>query len=225
MRYLFYIMTVLLISCNSSLSDKDIEAKAMKITEQLDRKTIETFYEWNYYTRGGDNWTKISGDSALYTCSYSYNDDTTTLTIYRAERFVVDFPCSFNFDTLNYWRFSLKKSNDDLINIEGVNKGGRDIALTTKQKLTSLFNLTNPYDKFSSLNELKDKLEVIGITAYYNKGTGNYVQFFLSLQHILTYLPDSMRFNNDYLKEEFAKGKMLKKNWHFRKLDKPIDNG
>jgi hypothetical protein len=145
--------------------------------------------------------------------------------VYRPERFIIDFPCSFTFDTLNYWRFSLKKSNDNLINIVGVNRNGRDVTLAVNQKLTTLFTKANPYDKLSSLNNLKDKLGVIGVHSYNNKRIGNFIQFYLSRQHILTYFPDSIHIDNEYWKKEFATGKMLNKNWNYRKLDAPIDNG
>lgn len=57
---------------------------------------------------------------------------------------------------------------------------------------------------------------------------GNYIEFYLSRQHILTYLPDSLYVNpksKELRLKEFAKGKTIKKNWNFRKLDKPMDNG
>ena len=63
--------------------------------------------------------------------------------VYRPERFIVDFPCSFIFDTLNYWRFSLRKSKDNFINIIGVNNNGRDTIVATNQKLNTLFPKSN----------------------------------------------------------------------------------
>ena len=149
-RQILYILTIVLVSCNSrsSDSDKDMEDCAAKIVQLLDNKSIRTFYEWNYYTRGGDTWLKQKGDSSLFACTYLVHDDTTILIIYRPERFIVDFPCSFSFDTANYWRFSLKKFNNDIVNIEGVNNGGRDISLATNQKLTSYDAIRMPVHDF-----------------------------------------------------------------------------
>jgi hypothetical protein len=225
MRNYYFILTILFVACNSQISDGDTEKNAIKITQLLDNKSITTFNEWNYFTRGGDNWQKINGDSVLYTCVYVTSADTTTIMVFRPERFILDFPCSFTFDTLNYWRFSLKKAKDNLISVVGVNKNGRDITLATNQKLSTLFTKANPYDKLNSLNELKNKLGVIGVHSYNNRRIGNFIQFYLSRQHILTYFPDSIHIDNEYWKKEFATGKMLNKNWNYRKLENPIDNG
>lgn len=186
---------------------------------------MKTFYEWNFFNRGGNNWIKKSGDNNLFTCTYSVVANTTTITISRPGNFVIDFPCSFSFDTLNYKEFSLKKSKDNLVTIIGECKDRQDTILATNQKLDSLFKVTNPYDKLLSLTKLKDSLGVIGITSYDNKGIGNFIQFILSRQHILTYFPDSLYINNKYWKEDFSRGKMINEHWNYRKLDGQIDNG
>jgi len=225
MRKLFYLIIIICLSCNSHPSDKEVETNALKIPQQLDSHSVTNFYRWNFFTRGGDNWVKKSGDSDLYTCNYSVVSDTTTITIYRSENFNVDFPCSFSFDTSLYWRFSLKKSQNDLVSIVGVNRNGQDITLATNQKLNDLFQSTNPYDTLSSLSSLKNSLKVIGITSHNDKEIGNFVQFILSRQHILTYFPYGLNLNNKYWKDEFSKGKMLNKNWNYRKLEGQLDNG
>jgi len=232
MRNYYFILTIFFFACNSQVSDNDApisdhdaEEKAIKLSKQLDSKTLNTLKKWNYFTRGGDNWQKISGDSVLYTCVYFASPDTTTFMVYRPERFIVDFPCSFSFDTLNYWRFSFKKYNDHSINIVGVDKNGRDITLATKQELNNLFTQSNPFAKLDSLNKLKDSLRIIGYHSNSKKGFGYFIQFYISREYILTYLPDSTHFDNDLLKKEFAKGKMINKNWNFRKIVGQIDNG
>jgi len=224
MRQYLYILIILFTGCNSQPSDGDIEKKAIKIVQQLNSRSVIIFYEWNYFNRGGDNWEKKLGDSVLYTCNYHTVADTTKLTIFEPEKFIVDFPCAFSFDTLNYWQFSLKKFKNNLVTIIGVNKMGQDITLATNQKLSTLFGKANPYDKFSSLSKFKDSLGVIGITIQ-NKNIGNFIEFILTRQHILTYFPDSLRIDNKYWKEEFSKGKMINKNWNYRKLNEPLDNG
>lgn len=225
MRQYIYIITIIFSACSSYPSDNEMETNALKISQQLNNQSLGNFYRWNFFTRGGNNWVKKSGDTDLYTCTYLVATDTVTIIVYRPENFITDFPCNFYFDTLHYWRFSLKKSQDDLVAIIGVNKNGQDITLATNQKLNSLFKSTNPYDTLSSLTKLKDSLRIIGITSYNDKSIGNFIQFILSRQHILTYFPDSLYLNNKYWKDEFSKGKMLNKNWNYHKIDGQLDNG
>ena len=68
-------------------------------------------------------------------------------------------------------------------------------------------------------------LGVIGIASYENQRIGNFIQFYISRQHILTYIPDTAKVYNEYWKKNFATGKMIGRNWNYRKLKDPIDNG
>lgn len=202
-----------------------MESTAIKIAQQLNNQSVDNFYRWNFFNRGGNNWEKKFGDSDLYTCTYSVVSDTTTIIAYRPENFNVDFPCSFSFDTSQYESFSFKKSQNNLVVVIGTNRHGKDSILVSNQKLNSLFALTNPFDTLSALTKLKDSLMIIGIASYKNKDIGNFIEFILSRKHILTYFPDSSSVRNKYWKEDFYKGKWINKNWNYRKLDGQLDNG
>ena len=224
--FTFFVSTVFSACSDSEFSEKNWEYKAILITQIIDSNAIKTFKEWNFFSRGGDNWQKISGDSSRYVCRYYKKADTTFLSFYRPEKFIVDFPCNFVFDTSKYWNFELAKYNDTLVRIKGVNNLGRDKILTIPRSLNNLFISSDPFDKFAELSALKDSIGVFGIS--YRHDIGEFIQFYLSDEYILTYLPEDLKLKPKYRDKwlkEFKKGKAIKKNWNFRKLDKPIDNG
>ena len=225
MARIYLITTIVLFACISQPSDRVIEDRALRIVKQFKDSSLSIFFEWNYFSRGGENWIKKSGDSSLFSCSYLFDEDTTTLIIYHAESFILEFPCSFEFDTTNYWRFYLKRFNDSIVDIEGASNGGPNFVLATNQKINALFKVSNPYDLFDSLTMLKNRLNVIGISSNNSSDKGKFIQFYLSRQHILTYFQDTIPFESKYWKGGFSNGKKLNNHWNFRKLDNPIDNG
>lgn len=221
----FIILTAFLACSDSQFSDKNIETKAINITEQLDSNTIKIFREWNFFKRGVDFWVKVSNNNEQYTCNYYSINDTAFLVIPQPYKFITDFPSNFDFDTAQYWRFELSNYNDK-VNIVGVDNNGRDKIIATMLSLDSLFPTTNPFEKFSMLSALKDSLGVYGIS--YHKDIGDFIQFYLSAQHVLTYIPENLFLNpkfKDVWLKKFKKGQTIKSNWNLRKLDQPIDNG
>lgn len=88
-----------------------------------------------------------------------------------------------------------------------------------------MFKVNDPLRHFKSLSDLNDSL---GIFRMFNRpDIGNLVQFYLSAQHVLTYIPDNSNLNPKYKNlwfEKFGTWKIIKKNWNFRKLGKPVDN-
>ncbi len=197
----------------------------MNITQRLDSNSINIFREWGYGTRGqAEIWEKLSWDSSLYSCLYS-DTDTIRLSVGRLEGFKKDFPYDFFIDTLIYYRADFLKMNDTTIRISTVDNNGRDHILSQGVSLKSLFKTNDPFQHFKSLSVLKDSLGIYG--TFYRPDIGNFIQFYLSSQHILTYLPDNSNLNpkfKDVWLKEFATGKTIKNNWNLRKLEKPIDN-
>jgi len=232
MRHYIYILTAFfwttIVGCSGpQFSDKNIEARAINITQMLDTNAINVFTEWSYGTRGqAEIWSKLSFDSSLYTCLYSKNLDTKELFIGQLENFKKDFPYDFLIDTSKYFRAIFSKINDTTIRIITIDNQGQDHILSESIPLKSVFRSNDPFKHFKSLSDFKDSLGIIG--TFYRPDIGNFIQFYLSAQHILTYLPDNPKFNSkfkDVWIKEFETGKTIKKNWNLRKLDKPRDDG
>src|SRR5436189_57898 len=86
---------------------------------------------------------------------------------------------------------SLYKIGDTILKLFGTDSHGQDVLLATNLSLIKTFPEQNPFDTLSRLTDLKDKLNVFGISHYNN--LGGFIQFYFpSGQHILTYLPDTL---------------------------------
>jgi len=182
---------------------------------------------WDYTRRGKVGfWSKISDDSTIFNCSFYPSLDTPKLSIYQVGKFLNYFNSSLKVDTA-YYQIQFTKIGDTTLNLIGTNNHGQDILLLKNLSLSKIFPEQNPFDILAKLTQLKDTLNVTDITHY--NVLGGFVQFYLpSGQHILTYLPDTL-FNsknlNKFWKTEFSKGKKIKPDWNFRKLEHPTDGG
>jgi hypothetical protein len=208
-------------------SEHNIEIKAQHIVKYFDSHSIKVFNKWNYTTRGqGGIWFRYEKDSLLYSCSYYKDSDTTKLKVFHQfNTFTNDFPISKALDTTGYFRFQFSKFHNK-IHITATDSNGQDHILLKNINLTDLFKAKNPFDLLGNLTSLKDSLDIIHITQ--NRNIGNFVQFYLSSQHVLTYFPNSLYLNPKFKAIwmiEFATGKVLNKHWNLRKLSKPLDNG
>jgi hypothetical protein len=206
-------------SCNDSASPAMMKKKAAKITELLNDSTVKIFHEWNYGERGDYGfWTKISGDSNSYTCWY-LKKDTAYLRVYKPFNFINDFPTNYSFDTATFWQFNFVEYHGNIIRVQTIDHQGRKNFTDISKPVEQIFFKQNPFDKFNSLTLLKDSLGVHNIS--YQPRIGNFVEFWLSAQCELIYLPDSLWItpaSKKYWMEDFAKGEMIKKNWNFRKI-------
>jgi hypothetical protein len=227
MKHLAILVIVLiLLGCSvNQISDNDIEVKAVNISQRLDSNSINIFREWGYGTRGdAEIWTKQSWDSSLYSCLF-FKTDTCKLVIWLDDGFKNEFPYDFYIDSSKYYRTEFLKINDTSIRITAVDKNGKDHILLQRIPLKVLFKKNDPFQYFKSLSDFKDSLGIFG--TFYRPDIGNFIQFFLSDQHVLTYLPDDLKISlncKDIWLKKFATGKTIKKNWNLRKLDKPRDN-
>jgi len=216
-----FLMLVLFTKCSDAeFRERQIENKAIKITEILDSNSIKIFHEWNYGERGNFGiWTKLSGDSSRYTCWYYQKKDTAFLGIYQPLNFIIDFPANYFFDTARFWQFNFVEYRGNIFRIQSVDQNGRDDFTDTLLPVKQIFFKQNPFDKLASLAALKDSLKVQGIS--YKESIGNFVEFWLSPQYKLTYLPDDLSMNpksEKVWKDDFAKGKTIKRNWNLRKV-------
>src|SRR5687768_13395006 len=209
---------------DSSYSDRNIEAKALALVDRLDNDSVNIFKEWNFTQRGqAGYWFKISTNDILYSCVYLKEGDTSILKVMKSSDFFADFPWHFSYDTAQYRQVVLSKFEDKM----KVNTLFYPlIEIVDSLNTNGLFINKDPFDHFSKLNSLKNDLHVFGIS--YRGDIGDFIQFYLSSQHVLTYLPDNAYFNpksKDIWVKEFENGKMIKKNWNLRKLEHPLDNG
>jgi len=219
-----FILTLLVSCADNQYSDKEIELQANSIIKQLDKSIIETFIHWSYGTRGeAEIWQKL--DTPTYGCFY-FNKGILKLSVGLIENFKKDFPYSINIDTSIVHQISFKKINEEDINVSALTNFGRDTILVDKMKLKNLFIEKNPFIEFAKLSKLKDNLKIIG--TFYRPDIGNFIQFYLTNQHVLTYFPDTLEINPKFKDNwigYFSTGKKLNKNWNLRKLEKPLDNG
>jgi len=223
---LFNILTLIFLisvsACNNSkLSDKEIENKAMAITEKLNAENIDIFRKWNFGLRGqAEVWTKTVKDSTLYSCMYFKSTD--TLSILASSNFIYsqDFPLRIELDTSKYWRFKFKKSLDQKIKIIGIDHNGNDIVIRSNQTESGIFENKSPFDKMDSLSKLKDELDVFGIS--HIGRIGDFIQFYITRQDVLTFITDYSTFaprHKDVWIKEFSKGKEIKENWNLRRIN------
>ena len=218
----------LLYSCyNTNRDDKEFEEQANRITQRLDTTTLRFLEEWNYAQRGQSNsWSRLSGDSSVFNCSFYPSVDTPKLSIYQVDKFLNFFKSSLKVDT-SYYKIQFTKIGDTALNLVGTDNHGQDTLLSKNLSLNKIFPEQNPFDILERLTQLKDTINVIGISHY--NVLGGFVQFYLpGGQHILTYLPDTLLNSpnlNKFWKTEFSKGKQIKPDWNFRKLENPIDGG
>jgi hypothetical protein len=217
-------IATLLISCTTKRADKEFEEQANKDVQLLDT-TLHLLQNWNYGQRGEASfWSKLHGDICLYNCSFYPSVDTPKLAIYQIDQFLKDFKSDLKIDPV-YQQIEFTKIGDTTLKLFGTDNQGQDILLASSLSLKKTFPERNPFDTLSKLTELKDRLNVIGISHY--NDLGGFIQFYFpSGQHILTYLPDTLLNSNElnrFWKQDFLKGKKLKPNWNFRKLDGTIN--
>ncbi|MBN1969269.1 MAG: hypothetical protein JW870_07870 [Candidatus Delongbacteria bacterium] len=229
MKYILILSCLLLFdSCSVSnkISDDEIEKRAIKIAELYDSTNIDIFKTWGYTPRGQAGiWFKNVGDSSIYRCIFIDRIDSANLMVMQYDNFIKDFNLKITYDTA-YWRVTMQKQENRLIKIIGVDNHGKDVLIMDNVPQDSIFTTENPFIKFKELTELKDSLKIFGI--HYYENLGGFIQFHLSAQHLLTYVPNidllNPKFKQVWL-NEFSKGKWISKHWNLRKLDKPMDLG
>jgi len=200
----------LLYSCNKSKhDDQAIEEQANKDIQLLDTKALQFLQSWDYNQRGKTTfWSKLLGDSSIYSCSFYRSVDTPKISVYGVHKFLKDFKSDFKVDT-TYYQIQFNKIGDTTLSLIGTDNHGQDKLLHGNLSFFKIFPEQNPFDTLSKLKELKDKLNVIGIS--HNNKLGGFIQFYFpSGQQILTYLPDTLLNSNNlnkFWKAEFLKGK------------------
>ena len=213
-------------SCsNIAHADKILEEHASQMILKLDTSNLQFLNDWDYSKRG-DFWSNYSGDSVNFHCSFYSSVDSPKISAYQIDKFLGYFQSSLKIDTA-YAKIHFTSIADTILKLVGRNNHGQETLSSRRVSLSESFPKKNPFHVLARLTNLKDTLNVIGISHYLK--LGGFVQFYLpGGQHILTYLPDTL-FNsknlNKFWKAEFSSGKRIRPNWNFRKLENPIDGG
>jgi len=221
-KEILIILTLLilnLISCDSGLSDKEIEERATNITEVLTEKNIDIFKKWNFTLRGVEIWTKQKNDSIIFQCFYSNKQDSVSFIVFDRHLYSNEFKCSYKIDTSLFQRIEFKKSIDNKIKIIGLGRGKPQI-IAKDVDISKVFYERNPYILIGALSKIKNRLNVAGIS-YYPR-MGNFIQFYISNQALLTYIYDYSSYNDIWVKR-FSNEKQIKKDWYLKIYEKPKD--
>ncbi len=227
-KILFVIVLTTFFACSERKpTDDEILSKALKFTSEINKSNIETIKKWGFGTRGNaEIWSNFSLNRYNYSCVYLKYNDTTKITTSSFKNFQKDFPYSINIDSTKYWSVIFYKFDQNKIKVLVTDKNGKDSILNKRIDLERVFKKRDPFKHFDNLSKLKDRLGIIG--SVYRPDIGNFIQFYLSPENVLTYMPVKLNLNPKYKNvwlKEFAKGKTIKKNWNLRKLENPIDNG
>jgi len=220
----FFILSLMFIGCNTyKISEVEINLRALKITESIDTITLDIFNTWEYSPARGGIWYKYSGDSLLYLCLYINRIDSIALRPQSCDNFLKDFKLKLPLDT-PLLHLTILKHKSGLVRITGIDAHGQDILPIDNLNQDSIFLTENPFITFGKLNELKDTLNILCIRHY--ERLGGIIEFYLSPQHILTYIPDIILIDSSFRQRWiniFATGKEIKEHWNLRKLDKPTE--
>ena len=210
----------------TKLKEKTIERKASKILERFDSTSIEVFRNWEYFERGqADIWTKIKNDSSLYNCIYFESKRPLKFRVLNFKEFAKEFCINIPYDTA-FYEITFEQNSNGLIKITGTGEHGHEVLIKKLTIKDSIFCSENPLDKIKGLTAMKDSFNFVKVN--YNEKLGGLIQFYLSYEDVLTFIPDTSLIDTKSKKiliDELSKGKWIRNQWNLRKLDKPIDNG
>jgi len=225
---IFLLLNVIFANCtnNGKISAEEIEKRALKITKDFNSSNIELFMKWGYIPRGQTGlWTRNLGDSILYHCIYFPNVDSTELIVFGHDNFIKDYELNIKIDTSMH-QISLILINNRLNKIKATNKHGKEVIIDSAIRQESIIKNKNPFVTFKKLEEIRKSHQIFGIKYY--KRFGGLIEFIMSSEYILTYIPDITKIEPKYRQkwiEILSSGKEIRLHWNLRKLDKPIDLG
>ncbi|WP_034257682.1 hypothetical protein [Altibacter lentus] len=213
---------------NSQYSSQEIETKADQITDKLNENNIKIFRNWSFEYRGkGEIWTKSRKARTDYRAYYFKEKDSVSFLVFSKDLKSPEYPCLINIDTSKYQsNFWFTKLSDDRIKISATKKDGTNTVIGENLLAEKVFGDKNPFDELQELSELKDKIEVYSI--FHNQSVGEFIEFYITYEDVLTYIPDEMNLNPLIEKvwmKNFESGKYIKDNWNLRKLKSPKEGG
>ena len=144
--------------------------------------------------------------------------DTNELTIYKPLNFINDFPSRFTFDTVHYEEFKFSEIKSQIVRITR-SKVVLNSIIDTFVFTDKIFPGRNPFLTLDSLTVLKNTFGFIGTS--FRRDIGDFIEFRLTPEYKLTYIPDTMTLNpksKQYWITEFNKGEIVKPGWSLIKL-------
>lgn len=225
---LFFVTLImsLIFSCNNSkYSDAKIESKARNIVKELSQEDINVFKNWKFEYHGkGEIWRKIKNNRVDFRAYYYKENDSTSFMIYPKHLKSTEYPILVDFDTSkiksNIWLTKLKNGQ---IRISPSFKIIGDSIRREKYLETEIYGNKNPFNDLQKLSSLINKCGIVSVS--HNEYVGGFIQFYLTYEDVLTFVPDNLIINPIYenvWKDNIESGVMINKNWNLRKLEQPI---
>lgn len=209
---------------DSKLSDKTIEKRALKLSKQLDGEGTKTFSDWGFSKRGKiEIWAKNDKDSISYGFLY-FKEDTVKFTLFGIDAFRKDYPFNPRIDLSNYYTVNFSQTKDGKVSISGTNYDAVKKTIAQNIPVNELFKSENPFEKLKNLSGYANKLGIL--LTFHKPDLGNFIEFYLTPEYVLTYLPDSLYINpkhKDKILKDLSTGTLIRKNWNLRQLAKPVD--
>ena len=194
----------------------------------MNEENIAIFKNWQFEYRGkGEIWNKFINNGADFRAYYFKEKDSISFMVFSRDLKSDEYPCLIEIDTSKYQsNFWFTKSNKENIKIRATKKDGTEVVIAENYMDEEVFGNNNPFTDLQKLSSLKDD---IGVYSIYSKDQiGEFIQFYITYEDVLTYIPNELNLNPTYEKvwlEHFEKGKMIKKNWNLRKLANPKQGG
>jgi hypothetical protein len=208
------------IRCNTRSIDKKFEEKAVRLASNIDETSIKMLKKYCFGKRGElEFWQRVSEDSFLYSFSQNIKGDTIELSVFRPFNFIKDFTTNYHFDTSLYYEFRFSKLKDSIVKFVALDHYSQEKISNISISLKQIFSGQDPFVTVSTLAAIKDKFDFIGTS--YRSDIGDFIEFWLSAQFKLTYLPDTSIMNPKYKKywlDDFSKGKQIQNHWSLQKV-------
>ncbi|WP_153798723.1 hypothetical protein [Foetidibacter luteolus] len=120
---------------NAKRGGKKFQEQADHIIQQIGTATFQFPGGWDYAQRGQANfWSRLSGDSSIFSCSFYPSVDPRKLSIYQLDKFLNHFKSRLKVD-ITYYQFQFAKIGDTALKLVGTNNHAQDILLPKKQSL------------------------------------------------------------------------------------------
>lgn len=220
MKQIFYFLFIGF-SLNSCFQNKEIKNQAISISKEIDSLGLTRYKQWTDY-KSGEGVRVWYKKDFKYSCQLKTFGDSTIMTIVNycdfAKDMCVDKSCSFEIIPLRLIKHL------DYINIVGMDNVGnwKKIQTIQSENYNNFFSEENLFEYFDEFGANLDRLGILSYSK--NDHFGGYIQFYLSNNYILTYLPDNIENDTSYINsgwnKEIEKGQIINKHWTIRKQNK-----
>lgn len=197
----------------------NIDERAKEFIGEIDSLILKDLQHLYFIYRGPNGfWQNGSVQELRYNVRFSQFEDRLELFINGPERFIKDFSIKLEPDT-SIFNLKLVKT-DNKVQIF------KNWDVLVKSVHPDSLSKKDPFEYFSSLNELKDKYDLVKIS--HASHLGEFVEFYFTTEDVLTFMPDTSRIDSRFKSiwiKKWDEGKWITQNWNLRKLKKPIEVG